>query len=459
MNNSLKILPALIAIIFPILLYGPAPTMAATGAHNGAPADIALIEEQGLAIGNSHSPATGFIADISWESIEDAPSAFGRSVGGVIGDYYYVFGGQFVTDMALAYNLVTSTWQNSTPPIEGSFNSGFCIAAGSLYKLCGSDAVNDFERFDPAGDGYGTWSSLALPSSEFRTTTNGCAWDGGNYIYANNCDYSNPPEAHFARYNIAENSWETLMPPPGPRRYAGLASVQGNIYLIGGLGLDDRDYHRCQMYLPDIDDWQDIAPHPDSLNFTSTIVISDGSFIWTVGHGGGFGDYPISPHVHYYDPATDTWNQEIDLPTVRGLALAGYDQTRNRLMRGGGNFGGGTIYYADCYIGAGLPTAIDSQNDKRPLPDSFSFSSYPNPFNPDIRFEFELSIPALVDLQIYNLSGQRVAVLAAGDYAAGHHSLTWNTTSTKNIKVSAGIYFARLQVDRNCRVKKIVLIK
>ena len=123
------------------------------------------------------------------------------------------------------------------------------------------------------------------------------------------------------------------------------------------------------------------------------------------------------------------------------------------------NFGGGTIYYADCYIGAGLPTAIDSQNDKRPLPDSFSFSSYPNPFNPDIRFEFELSIPALVDLQIYNLSGQRVAVLAAGDYAAGHHSLTWNTTSTKNIKVSAGIYFARLQVDRNCRVKKIVLIK
>ena len=177
MNNSLKILPALIAIIFPILLYGPAPTMAATGAHNGAPADIALIEEQGLAIGNSHSPATGFIADISWESIEDAPSAFGRSVGGEIGDYYYVFGGQFVTDMALAYNLVTSTWQNSTPPIEGSFNSGFCIAAGSLYKLCGSDAVNDFERFDPAGDGYGTWSSLALPSSEFRTTTNGCAWD------------------------------------------------------------------------------------------------------------------------------------------------------------------------------------------------------------------------------------------------------------------------------------------
>jgi hypothetical protein len=135
-----------------------------------------------------------------------------------------------------------------------------------------------------------------------------------------------------------------------------MASVNDLIYLIGGIGSNQRDPRICQVYNPVDGSWGLIALHPDPLNYTNSTVISDGNNIWTVGHGGGYGNFPASAHVHYYDPATDTWNGETDLPVVRGLSTVGYHPATSSIIQAGGNIGNGNRFVSDGRIGELTPS-------------------------------------------------------------------------------------------------------
>ena len=67
--------------------------------------------------------------------------------------------------------------------------------------------------------------------------------------------------------------------------------------------------------------------------------------------------------------------------------------------------------------------------------------SYPNPFNPSTRLEFQLPENSHVSLIIYDLLGQTVATLVNEYRSAGYHSATWNA-----VDASTGMYIARLSV-------------
>ena len=80
--------------------------------------------------------------------------------------------------------------------------------------------------------------------------------------------------------------------------------------------------------------------------------------------------------------------------------------------------------------------------------------NYPNPFNPLTTIEFTLPVKSEVRLVVSNILGEVVEVLAAGDYAAGNHTIRFNA-----VDLSAGIYFYSLQADQFSQVKKLVLLK
>ncbi len=82
-------------------------------------------------------------------------------------------------------------------------------------------------------------------------------------------------------------------------------------------------------------------------------------------------------------------------------------------------------------------------------------SAYPNPFNPVITIEFELSRPEAVDLTVYNLRGQVVAQLTAERFPAGNHRLEWIPAT----ELSAGIYFLQLAAGEQRAVRKISYLK
>ncbi|MCF7913396.1 MAG: T9SS type A sorting domain-containing protein, partial [Candidatus Cloacimonetes bacterium] len=86
-------------------------------------------------------------------------------------------------------------------------------------------------------------------------------------------------------------------------------------------------------------------------------------------------------------------------------------------------------------------------------------SCYPNPFNPETRFNFHLNEPEYVDLQIYNLKGQLIKVLCSKSLSAGEHYLSWNGSNSKDQKVASGIYLAILSAGNKQSATKLVLIK
>jgi len=98
---------------------------------------------------------------------------------------------------------------------------------------------------------------------------------------------------------------------------------------------------------------------------------------------------------------------------------------------------------------------FDLANDDFLLPQKFDISRiYPNPFNPQATIDFEVSEPTMVQLNIYNLKGQKVEVLKDAFTLPGHYSVIWNGTNHPS-----GIYFVILQNSNSIIKQKMMLIK
>ncbi len=96
-------------------------------------------------------------------------------------------------------------------------------------------------------------------------------------------------------------------------------------------------------------------------------------------------------------------------------------------------------------------SAFDFQSS----PDKSSLMvSYPNPFNARTNFQFNLSSECYARLEIYNLLGQRIAVLVDENLNAGEYSVQWDAGG-----FPSGIYLARLYEDEKTTTIRLSLIK
>jgi hypothetical protein len=89
------------------------------------------------------------------------------------------------------------------------------------------------------------------------------------------------------------------------------------------------------------------------------------------------------------------------------------------------------------------------------LPQEYGLiSNYPNPFNAATVISFTLPESQPVRLDIYNMLGQRVALLMDQDLAAGEYNQIWRADDCPS-----GIYFARLDYGNISSSIKMVLLK
>jgi hypothetical protein len=88
-----------------------------------------------------------------------------------------------------------------------------------------------------------------------------------------------------------------------------------------------------------------------------------------------------------------------------------------------------------------------------------SLKNYPNPFNPETGISFNLPYDSKIKLSVYNTKGQLVKVLKEVFLNSGNHVVNWNGTDSKGNNAASGMYFYKLETDRESVMSKMLLIK
>ena len=83
----------------------------------------------------------------------------------------------------------------------------------------------------------------------------------------------------------------------------------------------------------------------------------------------------------------------------------------------------------------------------------------PNPFNPVTLIDLEVVMEAPVKLEVYNLKGQRVKILADEIMGPGYYNITWDGRDGNRDDVSTGVYFCRMTSDGRSDTIKMLKLK
>jgi len=115
------------------------------------------------------------------------------------------------------------------------------------------------------------------------------------------------------------------------------------------------------------------------------------------------------------------------------------------------------LEYIFVYSGTSASTELDLE---------LNLQNYPNPFNPSnagrataTTISFNLPEASFVELNIYNIRGQKIRSLHSSELAAGRQKFVWNGKNSSGNSVAAGIYYYRLQAPDFQQTNKMLLLK
>lgn len=119
-----------------------------------------------------------------------------------------------------------------------------------------------------------------------------------------------------------------------------------------------------------------------------------------------------------------------------------------------GTMGDGSEGFTWYYDQIGYLSATSSELEME-VPSNVKLGqNYPNPFNPTTQISYSLPESMEVNLDVYNVTGQRVATLVSGQQSSGFHTATFDAD-----RLSSGIYFYRLTSGNYSETKKMLLVK
>lgn len=80
--------------------------------------------------------------------------------------------------------------------------------------------------------------------------------------------------------------------------------------------------------------------------------------------------------------------------------------------------------------------------------------NYPNPFNPSTTIKFSMPVDGFVKLSVFNLLGEKVAMLVNENLKAGSHEVYFDASSFAN-----GVYLYRIESGKFIDMKKMIILK
>ncbi|HJY64980.1 MAG TPA: T9SS type A sorting domain-containing protein [Ignavibacteria bacterium] len=94
------------------------------------------------------------------------------------------------------------------------------------------------------------------------------------------------------------------------------------------------------------------------------------------------------------------------------------------------------------------------ENTNEAVRDFMLNQNYPNPFNPKTNISFVLTKAGLVNLEVFNTLGEKVATVFKGHTQAGEHEYLFDASN-----LSSGVYFYSITTGDFRATKKMILVK
>jgi hypothetical protein len=209
---------------------------------------------------------------------------------------------------------------------------------------------------------------------------------------------------------------DTLKSLQDPRVYFSAVKVKQLIYIIGGIGLNGSEllHNSIDYFSPFWNEWYTLKI-PISKPRASLAAVSDDTSIYILGG--------IDANLKVLNSAE----------RLTGIPFEGDP-----------------------------PTTIVTDDQPIAKPKSHELlMNYPNPFNSITTISFQLAHQETkIDLEIFNLRGERVRTFNLNSLSPGAHQVQWDGSDDNGRPVESGIYFARLHSDQFwSSVLKLSLIK
>jgi hypothetical protein len=106
---------------------------------------------------------------------------------------------------------------------------------------------------------------------------------------------------------------------------------------------------------------------------------------------------------------------------------------------------------ASCYA---YPLGKDIAGNTGAIPEEYTLSTYPNPFNPVTNIQYGLKEAGMVELKVYDMLGREVAILVNEAKPEGYYSVSFNASN-----LPSGTYISSLKINGQLYNTKMILLK
>ena len=116
----------------------------------------------------------------------------------------------------------------------------------------------------------------------------------------------------------------------------------------------------------------------------------------------------------------------------------------------------GTYYCGVCIT---VIEATDIKEQGKVTPEELNFSVYPNPANATVQLTFEATENTEVEIELYNISGEKVRRLFRSSVSPGRYDISWDGRDDNGVACPSGVYSAVLRTSSGKTAKRVVVLK
>jgi N-acetylneuraminic acid mutarotase len=295
---------------------------------------------------------------VKWTTTSPLLKARSGAGGATVDGRVYVLGGWTpagLTRAAEYLRLSDRTWHSIAPMPAAKTAFGTAVVGGKIYAVGGMaydssgnwTALKTVYAYNPS---TGVWTTRRpLPVALARAAATGLG-DGRLYAFGGSRDagFDHPSATTYA-YVPATNIWKTRAPMPTPRMDASSVTSGGRAWVLGGFSPGGGYLDTNELYDPDANRWFTATSMIEGRSVPAARKAGDGHFYVVGGFNWayGVGTTGVMDEVEEYNPRTDVWSVETNIPAARSSAATAVYKGNIYVM--GGSAPDGTVT-ASVYI-------------------------------------------------------------------------------------------------------------